>query len=251
MHLFLSPHFDDAVLSCGGTIHQLAQSGERVTVLTLMGGAPPNPLPDTPIVRDLHSRWQAGSDPVATRRSEDQVAITSLGAAVDYLPIPDCVYRTADGVALYPSEESLFGAVHPQDDATQAVDLVVVSGDSLVYAPLGVGSHVDHQIARNWGLALKTRFPSLVLRFYEEYPYTRNAAALDPALDKLGALPVELEVAQLTDDNVFAKIHAIACYRTQISTFWADLHSMEQDVRQTLLTAGNGVYAERYWRVID
>ncbi len=36
--IFLSPHPDDAVLSCGGWIYQLAQDGERPIVITLFGG---------------------------------------------------------------------------------------------------------------------------------------------------------------------------------------------------------------------
>jgi hypothetical protein len=34
---------------------------------------------------------------------------------------------------------------------------------------------------------------------------------------------------------------------SQISTFWDSVHAMEQDVRRALKTAGNGMYAERYW----
>jgi len=59
MHLFLSPHLDDAVYSCGGTIHQLTSQGTPVQILTFMAGDPPTPLPDTPITRDLHRRWDA------------------------------------------------------------------------------------------------------------------------------------------------------------------------------------------------
>lgn len=251
MHLFLSPHFDDAVLSCGGTIYKLTRAGESVMVLTIMGGALPTPLPATPFVRELHTRWQVGSDPVEARRREDRVALSSLGASVDYLPIPDCVYRIADGTALYPNRDAIFGEIHPQDEALNAVNLIAVNADTIVYAPLGVGNHVDHQIVRDWGLTLKTKLPSLVLRFYEEYPYTRDAAALEPAMAHLRSSPLEFEVVPLNEDEVLAKIHAIACYRSQISTFWADLPEMEQDVRQALLNAGDGVYAERYWRIVD
>ena len=39
--IFLSPHPDDAVLSCGGWIYQLAQDGERPIVITIFGGDRP------------------------------------------------------------------------------------------------------------------------------------------------------------------------------------------------------------------
>ncbi|MGH2521295.1 MAG: PIG-L deacetylase family protein, partial [Anaerolineales bacterium] len=44
-HLYLSPHFDDAALSCGGTIHQQTRQGERAVVVTVCAGdSPPGPL---------------------------------------------------------------------------------------------------------------------------------------------------------------------------------------------------------------
>ena len=42
LHLFVSPHFDDAVLSCGATMHRLRRLGERVMVLTVCAGVPDN-----------------------------------------------------------------------------------------------------------------------------------------------------------------------------------------------------------------
>ena len=41
-HLFLSPHYDDAVYSCGGTLASLTTAGENVTVLTVCAGSPPS-----------------------------------------------------------------------------------------------------------------------------------------------------------------------------------------------------------------
>ncbi len=69
MHLFLSPHPDDAVLSCGGLIHQLTQKGEPVTILTVMAGDPPDPLPDTPLVRELHQRRSSRQNPCTSTRA--------------------------------------------------------------------------------------------------------------------------------------------------------------------------------------
>lgn len=43
-HLFLSPHFDDVALSCGGMIDQLIGAGATVEVWTIFSGFPASPF---------------------------------------------------------------------------------------------------------------------------------------------------------------------------------------------------------------
>ena len=40
-HVYLSPHLDDAVLSCGGLIHRQVVAGQRPLVVTIFAGTPP------------------------------------------------------------------------------------------------------------------------------------------------------------------------------------------------------------------
>lgn len=256
MRLFLSPHLDDAVLSCGGTIHQLTAQGEAVTVLTTMAGDPPDPLPDTPIVADLHQRWQAGYSPVATRRHEDENAVSKLGARAVHWRLGDCVYRTAqrDGqtVALYPSEDSLWGAIQADDPALEALRSARIPAATTVYAPLGSRHHVDHRIVRDWGLWLKVQNPALNLIFYEEYPYEVDAIMeLEQALAYFSPQPMRLETHLLGEVDVVVKIGAIACYKSQISTFWSGIADMEARTRQSMTAAGEGVPAERFWQLVE
>src|SRR5689334_12434287 len=78
-HVYLSPHLDDAALSCGGMIHQQTQAGERVVVVTLCAGGPPaGALSD--FAQSLHTRWQTPVEAVAVRRAEDLAALKVLGA---------------------------------------------------------------------------------------------------------------------------------------------------------------------------
>src|SRR6185369_4067513 len=122
IHLFLSPHLDDAVLSCGATIHSLTRSGASVLILTVTAGQPPESLPESPLVRELHERWRTGENAPAARVEEDRKAVESLGAQVYHMDVPDCIYRTVMGsdgkhMALYPDVESLFGEIHVCDEA--------------------------------------------------------------------------------------------------------------------------------------
>ncbi len=252
MHLFLSPHLDDAVLSCGATIHQLTARGESVMILTTMAGDPPDPLPKTPIVDDLHQRWRAGYNPVATRRAEDEAACRRLGAQALHWMLGDCVYRMKPGTqtALYPSEDSLWGAVHPDDPAPGFLREAALPAADALYVPLGSRDHVDHRIVRDWGEWLGQQHPEWTILLYEEYPYESDATMeLARALAHFETDRVELKIHLLDEANVEVKLQAIGCYQSQISTFWHSLADMETRTRESMRAAGNGTFAERFWRV--
>jgi len=256
-YLILSPHFDDAALSCGGTIHQLVAAGETVDVRTVMAGVP-HQYPDTAFVHELHSRWQAEDEPVQTRLREDDAAMQRLGAkASRMISWVDCVYRTAQkGEPLYPDVESIFGEINPNDKTAQLLPTIVLNAFEIprfIYAPLGAGHHVDHQIVRNWAITLKQYYPWVALKFYEEYPYTEDPEAVDKALtfflSTYPALHLKLEIVSLTEADIQGKLDAIVCYKSQISSFWTDDQHMESATRQSLSRAGNGTPGERYWVV--
>src|SRR5512136_66244 len=75
--IYLSPHFDDAVLSCGGLIHEQACQGLQTEIWTIFAGDPP-PGPLSEFAQQTHVLWgiTSGEDMVAMRRAED---ITAAG----------------------------------------------------------------------------------------------------------------------------------------------------------------------------
>ncbi len=251
-HIFLSPHADDAVLSCGGLIADLVKADESVVVLTVMMGRVPPNIPLSPFIEDHFVRWQIGHDPVAGRKLEDEMAIGSLGAHVRFGDIPDALYR-ADGRGrwLYPSLEALFGAVHPDDPAPGAVSTILegVKTPQTIYAPLGAGHHVDHVIVRNVALDWYRSRGEVAFLLYEEYPYNVGGAAVVRRARAELAHQTSPQVYALSESAMDAKIAAIALYRSQISTFWVDIPAMERSVKHDAALTGGGSYAERYWRV--
>ena len=68
------------------------------------------------------------------------------------------------------------------------------------------------------------------------------------ALQEFG-LPLEPADVTLSERDIRAKIKAIACYESQISTFWTSLEAMEADVRRAFTDPQTGGYVERYWKV--
>lgn len=253
-HLYLSPHFDDAAFSCGGQIAQLARSGAAVTIYTVMAGDPPSGFTPTAFTDELHARWQRGmlaEQALAARRAEDQAAAAVLGAALHFGSFADGIYRVGavSGKALYPNVEAIFGDVHPDDPATpEALEAAFLQQfphlDSSVtlYAPLGVGHHVDHQLVRAMALRLAARFRLTNTYFYEEYPYARDGRAV--RLRAVSALAVAMRAHPshfglravphkvVIDEAALAcKIAASACYESQIVSFWADADALTEEFR--------------------
>jgi LmbE family N-acetylglucosaminyl deacetylase len=247
-HIYLSSHLDDAVLSCGGRIWQQVQSGERVLVVTVFAGNPPVDAPLSPLAQELHAQWGLPLDAPARRREEDSAALASLGAEAMHWSYLDCIYRQiSNGRYPYDSEEALWGEVHSAEEtlvaelAGRLAKLPLKRGGT-VYAPLAVGHHVDHQIVRR-AVASCGRTPI----YYEDYPYAEDAQAVRDALAG-GSWRVALML--LFEEALGAKTAAIACYRSQISAFWADAAEMTAAVRAFAERTGGDGPAERYWRVI-
>lgn len=252
-HIYLSPHLDDAVLSCGGTIYEQAQAGEPVAVVTVFAASPPADRPLSAFAGELHARWRASaaesgasfSDPVAVRRREDEHAMLALGANVRavHLDLPDCIYRYASdtGEALYASEEAIFGAVHPDDPALAELSAVpALPEGSTLYVPLAIGHHVDHQLVhhavRGWKL------PPGRVRYYEDYPYAvQQGEPVETMLARCGAWQPLL--IPLSEQALEAKIRAAAAYQSQISTFWRSREAMAEALRDYARQIGG----ERVW----
>ena len=249
-HIYLSPHLDDAVLSCGGRIWQQVQMGERVLVVTVFAGTPAPDAPFSRFAQELHDRWRHRDDTVVRRQEEDLTALTFLGAESTHWPYTDCIYRqTPDGRFPYASEEALWAEAHPAERslvvelAAQMAALPLRRNDdalvSAVYAPLGVGHHVDHQIVRHAAEA-----SGHTLTYYEEFPYAEDPEAVQAVLEQRQG---RASLVPLSREALEAKIAAIACYRSQLSTFWADWAEMAAAIRAFAERTGGGRPVERYW----
>lgn len=243
--LVLSPHLDDAALSCGGSIHRWTAAGERVLVVTLVTADPPEGELSS-FARYQHDSWQLPSQPAyQVRREEDKCAMAQLGADYVHLGIPDCIYRGDSNGFFYTSDEELFGLIHPADmpleeELVGRLEMLEYLPDDLaVYAPLGLGNHVDHQLVRR----AAERWSNNDLNFYEDFPYAGDIKGpISPA-------DCTLRTVRLEEADIQARIDAIACYASQIGMLFKDLGKMESSVRRFVAQqAGGEGWAERFWR---
>ena len=253
-HVLLSPHLDDAVLSCGASIALQRAGGESVEVLTIFAGHPRLDLLSFYAAK-LHEAAGNPPDMVGTRRGENEAAcrvLVAVPVCLDYLDAP---YRTdpANGAFLYTSDEQLMGGhLHPADFGL--VDELAAAiaqhydrfQNTLFHAPLAAGGHVDHLIVRAAALKLEQR--GFAFCFYEDYPYVEQGHPLVSALARPGGRGWMAELRLVQEPHVTLKCEAIACYRSQIPVLFGDAEAMVCRVREHMILVGGGAgYAERFW----
>lgn len=168
--LYLSPHADDVAFSAAGQLARDVAAGNRVTILTLFE-APQDAEP-------------LGFSDQLARRDEDDAFATRFGVALERGGWADAVVRRRR----YRSPQRLFAPM-PADEAplVEAVrarlQARVDAGCRRVVAPLGVGSHVDHQVAHAAAAALS----GADVRYYEDAPYVLTPFQLPRRLARLDA----------------------------------------------------------------
>lgn len=186
--LVLSPHLDDAILSCAGRIRRHVAQGDRVELLTAFSHADPHDAAD----------W-------AARRREDEAAAARLGALPRWLGLPDAPFRDPSYVDL----DALTGPHAPADAAwrrrleQRLREALEAEPPRSLYVPLGVGDHVDHRLVHEAVAAILPDLTPVVrgaVRWYEDQPYAlvlhaiaRRLHALGLHADELAPLPATPE----------------------------------------------------------
>lgn len=213
----ISPHLDDAVLSCAQAIR--AHPGS--VIVTVFAGRPQD---------DRLSRWDSescgfkpGDKPVLTRRAEDQAACADLGASPVHLPFLDREYWE-------PAEDDAICKV-----LVEEIDRL---GLRTWLIPLGI-THPDHQQAHRVSVMAMKQLPDRCWVIYEELPYRLqygpdSQTALRAARSRLDMQPATVPF----DPDMQAKERAICCYRTQLGEGAA----YESTISLSLTP-------ERYWKV--
>ena len=139
-HIFLSPHLDDAVASCGGTIAKLVYEREDVLVITVYTRGPN--------VKSLPKKFHKFAD-YDLRKEEDQIALDKLGADYKWLDIEERAYRTPllkrlSDVFKIDLSKGLNQFLNIKEIQSELDKIFEKDPKARIYAPLGVGNHFDH-----------------------------------------------------------------------------------------------------------
>lgn len=243
-YIYLSPHLDDAVLSCGGSIATQTAAGRTVLIATLAAGEPDG-TELSGFAQSLHASWELVVETVSRRRQEDKAACRRLGADYWHGTLPDCIYRThpETGDPFYNSVPALFGEVDTAESALidgLVQQMAAFPPHDQIVVPVTAGNHVDHQLTR---IAAERCFGNGLL-YYEDYPYVQEVPhAVEKALASQHAAWVS-EVIPLNETAIQAKVEAIAAYASQVPGLFGGQARMESQVRHYIAAVGG----ERFWR---
>lgn len=239
---------DDAVLSCGGLLHELLPHMDCLTV-TVCTGDPENSDVDNP---------PHGIALPKVRRHEEVAAMAALGCPLIELDLLDAIYRTdpETNQLLYPTMESIWSMPLPNDRAQKQAlrsRLLSLRGESrnrptLFVAPLGIGHHIDHILCTQVVLSVVETTDHVLL--YEDFPYVvdqgENVGVADDARRALGRHGLLGLQCFENECDTELKMGWISYYESQIDLIFGS----QDNVRPFLLKRSkNANTFERFWKV--
>ncbi len=241
--IFLSPHFDDAVLSAGGLIWELTRQGHPVEIWTICAGDPPTDRPLTDYAAMLHMFWELGEADVPYKRSmEDAACCRVLGAGCHCYTVPDNIYRYLPGtdkpIVKVPDDNN--GPLEP--DEAYLIPPVTdflrknLPDDCALAIPLAIGHHRDHVLTR-----LAAERLGVPLWHFVDYPYVLRAE-----YDLAEWIPTGVEEFHLdiTPQGLQAWQDGMACHKSQIILLFPDEAGMRQSLEEYYRSGGGS----KLWR---
>lgn len=212
----ISPHFDDAALSCGGLMLRLGQKANMVVVnVFTKAHKGPYTISAKKFLKD--AGYKDAVDMFAARQKEDKAALSGIKVRVINLGLQDALFRRKNKVSVLGKILPEIDHIYPtyrwhvvkganQDVATKkalkGMLTKFVNKDVIVVAPYGIGGHVDHRIARS---VCEELFTDLIL--YSDFPY--NIRTKDYGRAPKNYTKVELSV------DLNKKEELLKMYRTQ------------------------------------
>jgi LmbE family N-acetylglucosaminyl deacetylase len=211
----ISPHLDDAVLSAGGLLDQVAHA----VVFTIFAG-PPDPLPNL-TEWDEDCGFVAGADVVGLRREEDRRALQRLGATAHWLDFLDSQYSDSRPSA--------------SDIAVELAALLEAGQYDTIAFPLGI-DHEDHVLTHDACALLLSR-SDLATNWvtWADVPYrVRSPELLRERIDSLRVQGFDLEREAVVPDH--QKTAAVKEYPSQIKGLGASTDDAWQPEEFYVLT---------------
>jgi LmbE family N-acetylglucosaminyl deacetylase len=227
--IVLSPHLDDAALSCGALMmHAIQHTSVTVATLFTEGGDPPYTLSAR---RYLHLTGSRSAKVLyQQRRTEDQEALEPFGVKWVHAGLTDALFRRRpfpgacplrarflpELAHVYPTYRLHVTAGHiaaadagTLRDVCDVIQRLAGSGPSVLLAPLGVGGHVDHVLVRS--AAECSRSPVV---YYSDVPYNRQHPVHDAFIRRNGL------VESRWNDLAELKAKLVRAYGTQVQALF-------------------------------
>lgn len=217
----ISPHFDDAVLSCGELISQLSLR-TPITVVNVFTKAHGGPYTWSAKKFLRASGFQDAQKLFRSREKEDKQALSSLKVKIINLGLTDALFRQS-GVStlwnfipelnhLYPTYRwHILKKINARDTALEQVKAMlaeILPQNAQVFTPLNLARHVDHGIVRKACEAVSSH-----LFYYSEFPYSYRQGTYGSQTESVRyEVPVDIQ----------AKRSLISQYQTQVAGLFPD-----------------------------
>jgi LmbE family N-acetylglucosaminyl deacetylase len=207
--LIISPHFDDAVFSCGAMIDE----HPGAVVYTVFSGCPAS---DVTTDWDRHCGFDNAAHAMHERSQEDDRALNLLAAVPDRGNFLDAQYVPSAPPAHAPTQDAIAQALDRALRRHAARTLVI---------PFGL-FHSDHELVHRACIDVWHAHPELACFAYEDALYRRLAAQLQTRMADLVwrgiiATPA-IEDGRADRSHQAAKRDAINAYASQLKAFGPD-----------------------------
>ena len=227
--LIVSPHLDDAVLSCGDLINKLINKSYKVDVITVFSKDEKKENLSN-AAKKFHNNCFLPSNPMVERKKEDKKAHDYLKCKSYYMDFLECLYRKHNNKHLYPNLDNIY---HLEKDDKKIISdiekelIKIVNNYDIILAPLGLGGHADH-IACNKAINNIRNSIKGKLYFYEEVAYVCYYYRENKKSNWGEGLSNTL--IKISDKDFNKKIESILMYRSQLRILWSDYNQMYNDL---------------------
>jgi hypothetical protein len=217
--VFISPHFDDAVLSSGALMRYLSKK-TNITVLNVFTKASKQPYTLSAKAFLKQCGYTDAETLFIDREKEDRLVLRNVADRVLDLGFTDALFRKKpvgfvsflpELLHVYPTYRWHVSTGHiAKQDAILLIELKKqlkksVPEDAVVFCPYAIGNHVDHRLTR---LACEESFTNLI--YWSDFPYNERI------VEKISLPSFIFEV------GLKAKHELVKGYKTQYTAMFHD-----------------------------
>lgn len=216
---FVSPHFDDAVLSAGSLMLYLSKY-TKVTVLNVFTECGKGPYTRSAIANLKQCKALSPESLYKARKLEDSKALSELKVTSVNLGFVDALYRKKtkknslsriipELIHVYPTYRYhiIKGEISRHDDDLRKSlykYLYNLPKNSVIFSPAAIGNHVDHMLVKE----VCELLPHHVVYWYDfPYPKSKNSFSRYKRVLKFGKYKDK-------------KMRALMLYKTQVSALF-------------------------------